>query len=290
VPAPSDDYVRLAGVLRRLGAVLPTPLVAALNRAQFRHQWAAKPLGYLQKRVARGACVVARGPGKGLRIDATGRNAGYVLGTSDRDEQVWLAEHLRSGDVFYDVGANVGFFTLIGARLVTPRGTVVAFEPLPTNLSQLEKNVELNSFKHVLVVPAAVGAATGTSSFGSPSGRRDNARLLPERGQAPSVVEVRVTSIDDWRWETRARPPSVMKIDVEGAEIDVLRGAKATIRDHRPIMLVEVHWLGQSFLDYVDEAILPLGYSATTIERHPLPTRPVRCHVILTPSEQPRGT
>jgi hypothetical protein len=88
------------------------------------------------------------------------------------------------------------------------------------------------------------------------------------------------------------RPPSVMKIDVEGAEIDVLRGAAATIRDrpHRPIMLVEVHGLGKSFFDYLDEAVLPLGYSATTIERHPLPTSPARCHVILTPSEQLRGT
>jgi hypothetical protein len=172
-------------MLRRLVSALPSPVITWLNRSQFRYRLAARPLGYFQARVAKGAGVIVRGPGKGLRIDATGRNAGYVLGTSERDEQSWLAETLKPGDVFYDVGANEGFFTLIGAQLVGRGGTVVAFEPLPENVTQLERNVDLNSFEHVLVVAAAVGAASGTGSFGSPSGRPDNARLLREGEQAP---------------------------------------------------------------------------------------------------------
>jgi hypothetical protein len=72
-----------------------------------------------------------------------------------------------------------------------------------------------------------------------------------------------------------------MKIDVEGAELDVLRGAEATIHDHRPTMLVEVHWLGEAFLRYLSDVILPLGYSAKTIDGQPVPDIPVRCHVSL---------
>jgi FkbM family methyltransferase len=91
---------------------------------------------------------------------------------------MWLAASLRRGETFYDVGANVGFFTLIAARLVDPGGTVVAFEPLPENVAQLRRNVELNSFRHVVVVPAAVGGESGMRSFGSPSSGYDDARLL----------------------------------------------------------------------------------------------------------------
>jgi hypothetical protein len=73
-----------------------------------------------------------------------------------------------------------------------------------------------------------------------------------------------------------------MKIDVEVAEIEVLRGARDTIRVHLPAIVVEVHWLGDAFLDYLAEELEPLGYRALTLAGQPLPRGFSRYHAVLT--------
>jgi FkbM family methyltransferase len=234
--------------------------------------------------MASGEGVIDRGPGRGLRIDAASYKAGYISGTSDWNEQQWLARTLLPGDTFYDVGASVGFFTLIGARLVGAYGSVVAFEPLPQTFEYLRRNVALNGFDHVTVVPTAVGANVGTARLGSPSGDPEQTRLLTGDTEVVDPIDSAVTTIDAWRAEDDPRVPRVMKIDVEGSELDVLRGAAKTIRETQPLMLVEVHWLGTDFVDYVDSALRPLGYEAWALEGGPLPTVPKRCHAVLLPN------
>lgn len=144
-------------MLRRLAALLPQPVVAWLNDLQHRHRRLGLIIAAIGGRVASaGEGTIRRGPGAGLRIDATGTNPGYLLGTADHQEQMWLADHLKPGQTFYDIGANIGFFTLVGAKLVGARGAVVAFEPLPENVRQLERNVAINQLGNVRVVAAAV--------------------------------------------------------------------------------------------------------------------------------------
>jgi Methyltransferase FkbM domain len=74
-----------------------------------------------------------------------------------------------------------------------------------------------------------------------------------------------------------------MKIDAEGAELDVLRGAYDTISSHRPTILIEVHWLGRPFVDYVNETLAPMGYTARTLDGGELPTDAARFHAVLRP-------
>jgi FkbM family methyltransferase len=227
--------------------------------------------------------VIRRGVGNGLRIDPGGRRAGYVLGTSDPEEQEWLARHLRPGDVLYDLGANVGFFTLLGARLVGDTGKVFAFEPLKENFAQLEKNVSLNRFEQVVPVRAAVAATEGSARFGGSSSRTDNTRILRVGEPAYAAEEVPVVALDAWRRRTASEPPTTIKMDVEGAEIDALEGARETIAEFKPTLLVEVHGLGAKFVDYVREALAPLGYAARLLDGGGMPTAPVRCVVVLSP-------
>jgi FkbM family methyltransferase len=268
-------------VLRRVATLLPQTVVSSLNRAQFKYPFLGRVLRRLAGSVATGEGRIHRGPAAGLLIDATGRNAGYVLGTSDPEEQRWLAATLHPGDVFWDLGANIGFFTLLGAHLVGEEGAVVAFEPWPENVQQLQRNIALNHLGNVATVTAAVTASSGRGAFSLPDGRREAGRLGAESG---SSIDVATTTIDA-EVEAGRRSPDVIKLDIEGAELDALRGGLATIAAVLPTLLVEVHWLGDAFPVFFERELRPLGYMAETLfgESCPIPLTPERFHVVLRP-------
>jgi FkbM family methyltransferase len=127
-------------------------------------------------------------------------------------------EHLRPGVVVADIGAHIGFLTFLMARLVGDTGRVYAFEPAPENVAYLTRNVASNGATNVVVVPVAAGANNGNA----PSRRRQRYGLpLPGNpfSRTRGTVEVEQVSVDD------VVPfVDVAKIDVEGAEIEVLRG------------------------------------------------------------------
>src|SRR5438132_1248238 len=125
---------------------LPRCLVEAGSRMQWRYprfKWVFKVLAN-QMRWQDG--TIPHGVGRGLRFNPGSANAGYLLGTSEPAMQKALLRILRPGMYVYDVGANVGFITVLAAKLVGSAGRVVAFEPVATNAEQIEHNVRLNAF------------------------------------------------------------------------------------------------------------------------------------------------
>jgi FkbM family methyltransferase len=272
-------------IARKIAASLPQSVIARLNHAQFAHPHVGRVLRILASHVASGEGTIANGPAAGIRIDATGRQAGYVLGTSDVDEQRWMVAHLKPGNVFWDVGANIGFFTLLARRLIGEAGEVVAFEPLPENVHQLRHNLELNGFADVRVEEAAVSAESGKQLFSAPMGKRRYAGSLVHTGNGDgSSSIVNVISLDDYLTSARPRAPDIIKLDVEGAEIDAMRGARGLIESFRPTMLVEVHWLGSAFVDFFERELAPLGYRPLDLADEPLAElrrENVRFHVVL---------
>jgi len=191
-------------------------------------------------------------------------HAGLIVrGTLEPPVQEALRRLLGPGDVFYDIGANVGFFTLVGARLVGPQGRVVAFEPVPWCARAVKRNIELNGFEHAQIQQRAVGAADG------------NARLLvvgeaswshlESTGRHADVrdeIDVEVVCIDSLVGAGTIPPPDVLKIDTEGAELQVVEGARETIARHRPAIVCELHDTNAAFVALMDE----LGYSATNLD------------------------
>jgi FkbM family methyltransferase len=142
---------------------------------------------------------------------------------------------LGPGDVFADVGANLGLYTLWGARRVGASGSVVAFEPVPETRASLERNVALNGFRQVEIVAAGVGAEPGRIALHRHPGASGVAsRFAPEQGPA---VEVPVTTLDA-EFARRPHPPRLVKIDVEGMEIEVLRGASRLLAGGDPPLVV----------------------------------------------------
>ncbi len=101
------------------------------------------------------------GIGVGLHFNAAQSNPTYSVGINEWPVQKWLAANLHSGDVVYDVGANVGFFTVLAARLVGTEGHVVAFEPVPDNAAAVRHNVALNKMTQVTVLQQAVSDDVG---------------------------------------------------------------------------------------------------------------------------------
>jgi FkbM family methyltransferase len=152
---------------------------------------------------------------------------------------VWLREELRPGDVFYDVGANIGAFTLIAARSLAAEGHVYAFEPHPANLVSLERNIVANDrTDRVSILPLALAAEPCRGTFVAPSSAAGtaNSTFVPgEVGHGSSAQITFATSVDALIEEGTIRPPDLVKIDVDGAESEVFRGMRRLLaRPDRP--------------------------------------------------------
>ena len=188
--------------------------------------------------------AVHLGHASGLRWRRSKRNvvAEYWLGTFEPLVQRTIAESLSPGETFFDVGSHSGFHSLVGARAVGSAGLVVAVEPDPANAAEVEDQAALNGFNHITVVRKAVVADLSEAS--SPI---DGAGATP-------------TTIDDLTHEFR--PPALIKIDVEGLELEVLRGAADTLREHRPTVVIEAHSDGLAGIAVA--RLAALGYHCAT--------------------------
>lgn len=214
---------------------------------------------------------IRRGPAAGLRMDLRRASAWYASGDNEIPVQEAIVANLSEGGVFLDVGANVGFFSLVAARVVGPSGTVVAFEPVPENASAAERNAALNSFARVRVVQAAVGAAPGRMTLHVT--RHPGGAALASSAAPPdrvNSIEVEVVSLDAAFESGRVPPPDLVKIDVEGAELDVLRGMSGLAARCGPSILCEFDGPSAADvrprLDAALELFADWGYSVRRLE------------------------
>jgi FkbM family methyltransferase len=184
--------------------------------------------------------TLTHGPAAGRLFCPAAAEAGYATGENELPVQEALSTLLRQGDVFFDVGANVGLMTVVGASLVGESGRVFAFEPVSSNLAVIRRNLRLNHLRQVEVVAKAVSDRPGHEQL--VLARYCGGAALAVADAPPDAtgsIEVPVTSIDEFV-ASGAPAPHVVKIDVEGAEIQVLRGMGVTLRQHSPAVLFEV--------------------------------------------------
>jgi FkbM family methyltransferase len=177
------------------------------------------------------------------------------LGSYEAEKQVALADALRAGQVFFDIGANTGFFSLLGARCVGPSGTVVAVEPLPRNVDFINRHCALNGVHNILVVPKAVADFEGSARF-----LEDG--LSTSHLSLDGTMSVEVITLDRLAKELNLTP-DVMKIDVEGAEAALLLGARHLLRTARPLVFLAVHT--EDLYHEILEILPTVGYVATPL-------------------------
>ncbi|MGO9059420.1 MAG: FkbM family methyltransferase [Candidatus Binataceae bacterium] len=200
--------------------------------------------------------TIRRGPALGMKWIAGSANHGCWLGTYELRKQRALERLVKPGTRVYDVGAQAGYYTLVLSGLVGSRGMVYAFEPCPYETRFLLDHVRLNNLRNVRVVQSAMSDHSGLSGF-------TTSRVQTQNSLSPAedtIFLVTTTRLDD----LAVPPPDLIKMDVEGAESAVLRGARNTLSRHRPVVFVALH--GAEQLKQCFELLRQANYGIYNLE------------------------
>jgi FkbM family methyltransferase len=184
--------------------------------------------------------VVSLGDGGSVVVDLAtphGRRL-YAYGFCEPASRA-MRQLVKPGDVVIDAGANIGLFTVLAATRVGPAGHVIACEPSPTTMQLLRENVARNGFDHVEIGEVALAEQAGRLELEVFEPGSGSSSFAPEVAGVGRRVEVAVTTLDDLAGEWLERT-SLVKLDVEGAELRTLQGASQLLERARPDFIVEL--------------------------------------------------
>jgi FkbM family methyltransferase len=212
----------------------------------------------------------------------------------EREEIAFVRSLLKPGDTAIDVGAHIGFFAMQMAAMVGPRGRIFAFEPFDPNAALLERSIVENGFAdRITFARAAVGASRGTATLTfPPETLNSGGAYLLRSDTAPLtgnlVKSVPLVALDE---VALTRPVRLIKMDVEGAEPLVVRGAERLLKEDRPVILSELHptqleRASGATADGFLAQMRALGYRARTIDGAPIERAPdaALVSIVLTPA------
>ena len=206
---------------------------------------------------------------------------GVLRGLHEMQVQEALRRCLPEGGTFVDVGAHIGFMSLCAARIVGPEGNVVAIEPVPENSAAVRRNAELNGFGHIRVIEAAASSRAGEAELITVSDTLWT--RLDHVGDHPLAVgrsPVRTVALDDLVEAGDVAVPDVVKIDVEGAELEVLAGMRGLLAQRRTTVICEMHDTNLGFTELMTE----LGYRVVNLDgSRPIPEARGTAHALAEP-------
>lgn len=189
--------------------------------------------------------IVAAGDLKGYKVLLNlKKEKSRWLGTYEPELQAALKVFIKPGMTIYDVGANIGYVTLMLAHHTGGNGKIFAFEALPTNVERIRTNIELNNLKNITVVSAAVMDKSEPVTFYV----HDSVGMGKAAGSAGRFAEIykeEITvagiTLDEFVFSHNNPAPSVVKMDIEGGEVLALPGMIRVLREFHPVMLLELH-------------------------------------------------
>jgi|SRR5919202_1306896 FkbM family methyltransferase len=184
-------------------------------------------------------------------------DSGYWLGSYEYEKQLLFEQTIPEGSVVFDIGAHVGFYTLLSSVIVGTSGKVVAFEPLPRNLFYLHEHLRLNHIQNVMVIEAAVSAASRVTSFDE-SPTSFTGHISPQ-----GTLQVKTVALDELTSTGQIPMPTHIKLDVEGAELSVLSGARETLSLAHPTIFLATH--GDEIHQQACQFLESLGYHLKAI-------------------------
>ena len=237
------DLSKISSNQQPLGKLLRLPLKLIPKRAVFR---------------------IMQGRLKGWKWIVGSGEHGYWLGWYEIGKRQAFENAITEGAVVYDIGANVGYYSLMAAVVAGASGHVYAFEPLPRNVDYLRKHVALNKLEdRISVFDVAVSDQTGEAAFDL--GASTSMGHLAESGE----IKVKMVRLDDLLIEGQVKSPDYMKVDVEGAEFDVLNGARELLARHKPVIFLDTH--NREAHNATVELLNEMDYEIVCLDGKPLP-------------------
>lgn len=178
---------------------------------------------------------ILQGRLKGKKWIAGSCDHGCWLGSYEYEKVALFEKFLRPGGIVFDVGANAGYYTLLSSFGVGPSGRVFSFEPSPRSLFFLKRHLELNLITNVDVHEVAVADKSRRGKF--EEGPSLSTGHITETGE----VEIHMVSLDDLYRSKSVPLPDVIKMDIEGAEYDALRGTRMILKEGIPTIFLATH-------------------------------------------------
>src|SRR6516225_8906808 len=220
------------------------------------------------------------GPLQGFRMSTDwGRYRGYIYGNWEPIATQAILSNAKRGMCVFDIGAHLGYYSLLLAKCVGPVGRVVSFEASPGNFCTLQKNVLINKLENIELINLAVFSKSGTIGMSvSPTDASSGDWSISRQTDGDSI-QVQTISLDQF-CQAKSVSSDFLKIDVEGAEFDVLMGGRETIGDCRPTMLIELHHFdGDIATNQVPDLLREWNYHVQWLERWPQTS-----HILARPS------
>jgi FkbM family methyltransferase len=208
-------------------------------------------------------------------------NAGSAKGLNFRvtlpdDKSIWtgtyelqfssaIAGEVKAGSTCYDIGGFKGF--MAGLMAVNGAAEVYTFEPFPENVNKIKDMIDLNPGKNIQVFDCAIGSFDGTTKFlasADASMGKIEESLYEEHSRIKDTIEVKVFKLDTFVQEKNLKKPGLIKIDVEGAELEVIKGGAGILGEVKPILFIEVH--GYEVAEKLVSMLEDLKYNITCLE------------------------
>lgn len=206
--------------------------------------------------------VIRSGPNKGMVIHTSLKDRiSYFSGIHEPEVASALCRHVREGMTVADIGANHGYFTILCSSLARPGGMVYAFEPEPENFRLLRDTIDANGLDNVEAHQLAVWSRseTRTLNLAEPLGGRHS--LVSSRSDR--TIEVEAVALDDFVQDNDIESVEIVKIDVEGGELEVLDGMTSLIERCGPLVLCEFH--GDELAAEGNDFLERRGYTVTVL-------------------------
>lgn len=202
-----------------------------------------------------------------LFADDTGISLDLALyGVREEEHTSKFKQTIAEGDTVLDIGANIGYYALIASEQVGEAGKICALEPIPSNVSLLKKNLSHNDIDNVEVFQMACGENSGSKEINLSD--KSNLHSFNEIPSAEGeTLEVEVVTVDDF--VEKEEVPDLIRMDVEGYEHHILKGAKSTLTEHNPNLFIEFHpdLMEEQDMEECIGILESAGYDVSTLER-----------------------
>lgn len=208
-----------------------------------RFPFLARGYGFLLSRFVKGLAV-RRVLGHTMHLDLNDRGVClpiYLNGIYEPEETILFRDLVKPGMVVVDIGAHVGYYTLIAAAGVGQQGRVFAFEPHPSNYSLLVRNVETNRYRNVITIPNAVSDRSGSLRLFEGWANTGDHRIYDTCDGRP-WINVRSTTLDEFFSDWGEDRVDVIKMDIQGAEGAAFRGMTNVVQNNQNLRIISEFW------------------------------------------------